>query len=239
MKFNQLAAIILILLAPITILAQDNLPIPENTNLVILARPQLLSADAAILNLYPGIADISNLSKNFGIEKNKISHIACFFAIDTEGIRKFKAFGFGAINVNDAFIISGDFKAKTVLKKLKSEGWIEKDFPGKKFLWWSTGTYLENDITGLCITEVIGAGLLAGGSERILTKIMEIKIGKQNGKIKSQLLEKSISGFENASLQEAAIYLEMTPEIAKAIQDEIRDNIKSQKWLGNITQYIN
>jgi hypothetical protein len=215
------------------------LPLPEESNFIILARPALLSENEPLSELFPAITALPQLIIHLGLEPKKITGMTGFFQLDTLGIRKIRTEGFIRPGKNDGYMIVGDFKIKNVFKILKSKGWIEKDFPEKKLLWWSTGTFLLNENSGIFMTEFGDSKILIGGSEEVLRKMMDIKMQKRPGKIKSHVLDDLITKFNLSGSHEAGLYLEMTPEALTALKRELQSNINRHRWLGTISQNLN
>lgn len=198
--------------------AQNALPIPVQTEIVIQARPGLINNDSYLQPLISSQTAVNHYLNLLGLRIEHVSTVVIFTSNDgLPGTTRVE--NFERLPQTGGFLLTGDFDPKRKLQALRQLGWKEKEHAGKKILWWSTGdTYLISPGGEECVSALPENRLLVTGSEMVMRNVLDISGGKKPG-LASQGAFGTIAGlFEQDSLISMAAYVPASAEIRETIK---------------------
>jgi hypothetical protein len=198
--------------------ASDNIPIPQNTDVVIWLKSSQIASDPSLKSLLLENQAVNNYLSLLNLSLDQVDYIVLFSPFD-----KTWATGGGHQNKpslpqNGAVILSGKFDSKNKYGGLKSKGWKVIDYSNKKLLWWSVGGgyYIDPKGNG-CISLLPGGRLLMTGSEGVMREILDVSGGKKQGMTLTETYQnQSDSFFTNNSILISA-YANVTSEMRQTI----------------------
>jgi hypothetical protein len=216
----------LILLALTSMLAYPALaqqatepPIPSGTEIVIWLRASQVAQDPALKSALLDNNAVGNYLTLMDLNLDQIDRVVMFMPFDKAWVNGTRLLLPNSLPKNAAMIINGNFEGGNQFRGLKSKGWKEQKYSNKKLLWWSTGSnYYVDPQSGRSVSPLPGGAILAGGSEEIVKRVLDVTGGKTEG-IQNNITYQRLSqdfGGDNTKLFSA--YVLVTPEMRNLIK---------------------
>lgn len=203
-------------------LAQDLLPIPQDAETVILARPSLIDQDP---QLRPLLKDFVGIDYYLGLLKLEMDQVnaAMITLPQPVGPNADSSNGIGQhLTEMGTFMISGDFDLKSEYRALKKRGWREKEYTGKKVLWWSEShSYVVSPKIGECAAILPDDRFLVAGSKDALIAVFDIIDGTRPALTPKVIYRDLASSFDQDTLIILAAYSTAGEEMKQTIKSAI------------------
>ncbi len=234
----SLCAILFVIFSAVVSYSED-FPIPEDAEIIVMARPAVILNDSIISDISPGVAFFKAIITGAGIELDQVKDMVFFTPFDTAWQQVYNPHRFENLAPRAAILIRGSFDARSIIKNLRSRKWEEKDFPGRKFLWWSaSGTYWYNPRNNLCATEIIGYGIAIGGSDQIIKDLMDIKIMKKNAFRREGIYRKIQDSFYSDTSCAIAAFGILSPPLRTVIKEQFLPEAAKAKSFAVLIEKI-
>ncbi|OGC90795.1 MAG: hypothetical protein A2W25_12730 [candidate division Zixibacteria bacterium RBG_16_53_22] len=215
--FATIALLIFSSIAPSA--AELDLPFPLNTEIVFWLRPQLISNDANLTNLFAQSKLVRHYLDLIGLSTNHVDYAAVFMPHDQVWMTRITNGAIENLPASAAMIIKGAFDPAAKYKHVKSSGWREEKYANKKLLWWSTGVaYLKQASGGECMARLGNDKLLIAGSEESLKGVLDVAGDKTTGIESMGVMQDISSGFFENDLAMSAAFIKVTDDFRQMVK---------------------
>ena len=196
--------------------------LPQNTEVILWLRPQLISDDAQFSNLLSQSQLVGHYLDLLDISLKQVEYAAMFMPYDPAWMDNASHGAYDNLPAPAAMIIKGAFDPSAKYRQVKSSGWREDKHANKKLLWWSTGeTYLRNATGREYLAKLGNDRLLIAGSEDSMKGVLDVVGDKMTG-IESMgvFQDISLAFFENDQVM-ASAFIKVNEDLRQMIKDDI------------------
>jgi len=217
--------------------AEIDFSFPQNTELILLVRPNLPSHQdnlGALLSQNRIVAHYRNMLE---LTATQVEYAAIFMPYDPAWLDNATSGAAETVPDNGAIILKGAFSSQNKYKSLKSKGWKERKHANKTLLWWSTGeTYLESATGGDCFAKLGEDKILMASSEESIKSVLDVIGGKEPEMESMGTFQEMTAGFLDTPRSPFGLFVRATEKLRQKIKSEIEKSQSST--VKSAAQYV-
>jgi hypothetical protein len=199
--------------------AELDLPFPQNTEVILWVRPELVSGDAQLKDILSQSRTVGYYLDILNLSMEQVEYAVIFMPYDPSWLNKVSKGAVKNLPTSGAIVIKSKIDPAAKYREMKSSGWREEKHVNKKLLWWSTGeTYLINKSGNECLAKLGDDRFIISGSTESMKLVLDVAGNKAPGIESIGVFEEiSMNFFEN-NLTVASAFIKITDSLRKEIK---------------------